>query len=142
MSTELQISPEALTICETYLACGSDAQRTADQMCLPKEVVVKELRKRESKKYIDEMWLESGYMNRDKILDTMSGLIEKKLEQMLEDETTSDADILDLMKALMKFRQDEVSNTLKRNEAQKVNQTNIQVNNGYSEIMEKVLNGK
>lgn len=133
---ELAISPEGLQVCEAYLSNGSDIARTAQALGLPKETVAAQIRKKEAKEYLNQMFLESGFMNRDKILDTMNELIEDKLTQMREDEMTSSADILDLMKAIMKFRQDELNAQIKMQEVKKETTNNIQVNNSYSSLMD------
>ena len=142
-----KMSPEALTIANTYLETN-DIQSTANKLMIPREKVTQFLNKREVKKYIDTIFLEEGYLNRSKIADAMSSIIDKKLEELEEAELGSNKDIADLLQMMHKIRMDElkVMQTTEKENAAVTNQTNIQNNfsnemgSNYTSLMDKLNN--
>lgn len=141
----LKMSPEALTIANTYLETN-DVAATANKLRIAREKVTQYLNKREVKKYIDTIFLEQGYMNRNKIAAAMSNIIEKKLEELEEAEMSSTKDIADLLQMAHKMRFD---NEKLMQESDKAsggvnNQTNIQNNfsaemgNNYTSLLDKL----
>ena len=141
-----QISIEGLEIANTYLANGSNMEATANALSLDIQTVKKQLNKREVKDYIDQIFFESGYRNRDTLFGVMDTLIATKLEEMNESETTSSADILEIMKTYHKMRMDEMSLQIKRDSAAKTGntigkQTNVQINasDGYTKLIKDLM---
>jgi len=137
MSTEIanpeetyNISPEALEIASTYLACH-DTKETALTLGVDPERVNYYLRKPDVKRFIDTIFMEQGFMNRGKIQETMDKLFEIKLEEMEDTEMGTSKDILELLTLQHKMRMEEIKamkdlqpaggTTIK-------NQTNIQQN--------------
>ena len=74
------MSPEALAVANNYLETN-DVGDTARALSIPREKVTYYLNKREVKKYIDTIFLEQGYLNRGKLADAVTRIIEKKLEE-------------------------------------------------------------
>jgi len=123
-----KLSPEALTIVNTYLEYN-DVGKTSNVLGIPREKVVQYVNKKEVKRYIDTVFLEQGYLNRGRLADAMSNLIEKKLEELEEAELGSNKDIADLLVMMQKFRNDEVKLIQAEEKANPiVNQTNVQNN--------------
>lgn len=142
----VKLSPEALTITNTYLQT-SDIDATANKLMIPREKVITYLNKREVKKYIDTIFLEQGYLNRNKIAAAMSTIIDKKLEELDEAELGSNKDIADLLLMMHKMRMDELKAIQADEKAHTqpvVNQTNVQNNikadfgQNYNSLLEKL----
>lgn len=142
---EIRISPEALTVADTYLMT-LDIDSTAKQLDIPREEVVYYLNKKPVKNYVDTIFLEQGYLNRHKIQDTLSTIIAKKLEELEDSELTSSKDIADLLKLAHDIRIKEMDMMLKTNEKKKATDTqiNVQQNNygtNYMDLIEKIVRG-
>lgn len=142
------ISPEALEVANCYLSC-QDLCETADKLGISTDIVSAYLSKREVKAYIDNVFLDYGFNNRFKIRNIMDAVINKKLEEMQENEMGSSKDIteilalshkmtLDILNAQIKLEEAKSKNTIK-------NQTNIQVNDtsgsNYQALLDKLVNG-
>lgn len=106
-TSEIRVSPEAMEIATTYLEC-SDIGETARILNIDREKVSYYLNKKEVKRFIDTVYLDQGYLNRHKIQDIMSKIIEVKLIEMEESETGSAKDIADLLKMAHTMRMDEI----------------------------------
>lgn len=121
-----KISPEALEIAKTYMACH-DTKETALALGIAPEKVSYYLRKPDVKRFVDTIFLEQGYMNRSKLQDVMDDLFQKKLEEMEESEMGTSKDILDLLTLQHRMRMEEIKAM-----DEKVSGTNIknQVNVG------------
>lgn len=104
---EYKISPEALEIAKTYLACH-DTKETAQALGIEPEKVNYYLRKPDVKRFIDAIFLEQGYMNRGKLQEVMDELFDKKLEEMEDSEMGTTKDILDLVKLQHDMRMAEI----------------------------------
>ena len=102
-----KISPEALEIAKTYMACH-DTKETALALGIAPEKVSYYLRKPDVKRFVDTVFMEQGYMNRGKIQDVMDDLFEKKLEEMEESEMGTSKDILELVTLQHKMRIEEL----------------------------------
>ena len=102
-SNEYKVSPEALEIAKTYLQCF-DSKETALMLNIEEEKVAYYLRKPEVKRFVDTIFLEQGYMNRDKLQKVMDNLFEIKLEEMEDSEMGTSKDILDLITVQHKMR--------------------------------------
>ena len=127
------ISPEGLEVANCYLQYGN-IRAVCDFMGVPENQVVEVLNKREVKKYIDTVYLDMGYRNKNNIGSVLDEMIASKLEEAQETGVYSSKDLADLLKA-------ESTNIR--------NQTNVQINDAalpfgqgnYGKLMEKLLNG-
>ena len=68
MSNEIttRMSPEGLEIANSYLANG-EVSAVCRELDIPRDQVVAVLNKREIQKYIDTVYMDSGYRNRFKL---------------------------------------------------------------------------
>jgi hypothetical protein len=111
--------------------------------------VVAILNKREVKQYIDTVYLDMGYRNRNNLASVMDDMIASKLEEAVETGIYSKKDLADLLQMAHKMRMDEIKAQAELEKATTVrNQTNVQINEGipfgqgnYGKLMEKLLNG-
>ena len=118
MSKEIQIAPENLTVANTYLS-NSDIEITGESLSIPRNKVAEILNKPEVKRYIDQIYLDSGYRNRFKLAAILDEQIDSKILEMSEAETTTKKDIYDLVALAHKMRMDEINSEINRMKANK-----------------------
>ena len=151
MAKELTtISPEGLEIANSYLQFGN-IRGVCDYLQVPETVVVEQLNKREVKKYIDTVYLDMGYRNKNNIGSLLDNMIASKLEEAQESGVYSSKDLADLLQMAHKMRIDEIKAQTDLQKAENgniKNQTNVQINEqvpfgqgNYGKLMEKLLNG-
>jgi hypothetical protein len=150
MSKELStISPEGLEVANCYLQFGN-IRAVSDYLAVPENTVVQTLNMREVKKYIDTVYLDMGYRNRNNIGSLLDEMIASKLEEARESGVYSNKDLADLLQMAHKMRMEELkaqNETLKIETGSIRNQTNVQINNeglpfgsgNYGKLMEKLL---
>ncbi len=149
MSKELTtISPEGLEVANCYLQFGN-IRAVSDMMQVPENKVVDFLAQKDVKRYIDTVYLDLGYRNRNNIGNLLDEMIESKLEEARESGMFSSKDLADLLQMAHKMRMDEINAQAKMESAGALKQqTNIQVNNeggvpfgsgNYGKLMEKLL---
>lgn len=144
MGTEVvKISPECLEIANSYLVNG-DIDKVSAEIGVSKDVVVAQLNKKEVKRYIDNIYLDMGYRNRNRIGEVMDRMIDAKLEEAEESGMYSTKDLADLLQMAHKMRMDELK-AQAAIEKEVNNQTNVQNNfigeGNYGKLMEKLVNG-
>lgn len=147
MSKELStISPEGLEIANSYLQFGN-IRAVADYLQISEKTIVEHLNKREVKKYIDTVFLDLGYRNRNNIASVLDEIIASKLEDARESEVYSSKDLADLLQMAHKMRMDELTIQAKQEQQASIkHQTNVQINNeglplgsgNYAKLMEKL----
>jgi L-lactate utilization protein LutC len=151
MSKELTtISPEGLDIANSYLQFGN-IRAVSEYLQVPESNVVEILNKREVKKYIDTIYLDMGYRNKNNIGALLDEMIASKLEEAHESGVYSSKDLADLLMMAHKMRMDEIkaqAEIIKAEGTNIKNQTNVQINEAvpfgqgnYGKLMEKLLNG-
>jgi len=151
MAKELTtISPEGLEIANSYLQFGN-IRGVCDYLQVPETAVVEQLNKREVKKYIDTVYLDMGYRNKNNIGSLLDNMIASKLEEAQESGVYSSKDLADLLQMAHKMRIDEIKAQTDLQKAENgniKNQTNVQINEqvpfgqgNYGKLMEKLLNG-
>ena len=151
MSKELTvISPEGLEVANSYLQFGN-IKAVSECLQVAENKVVETLNKREVKKYIDTVYLDLGYRNRQNIATVMDEMIQSKLDEAQETGMYSSKDLADLLQQAHKMRMDEIkaqADLEKINQTNIKNMTNVQINEGipfgqgnYGKLMEKLLNG-
>jgi len=151
MAKELTtISPEGLEVANSYLQFGN-IRGVCDQLQVAENKVVEILNKREVKKYIDTVYLDIGYRNKNNIGSVLDEMIASKLEEAEESGIYSSKDLADLLQMAHKMRMDEIKAQadLAKTESNNIkNQTNVQINEAvpfgqgnYGKLMEKLLNG-
>jgi molybdenum cofactor biosynthesis enzyme len=121
-------------------------------MSVPENKVVEVLNKREVKKYIDTVYLDMGYRNKNNIASVLDEMIQSKLQEAQETGVYSSKDLADLLQMAHKMRMDEIkaqADLLKAEGTSIRNQTNVQINDAslpfgqgnYGKLMEKLLSG-
>ena len=149
MAKELTtISPEGLEVANSYLTFGN-IRAVVEQLGVAENKVVELLNKREVKKYIDTVFLDMGYRNKNNIASLLDEMIGSKLEEAKESGVYSNKDLADLLQMAHKMRMDEIKAQAELQKAEASNvrsQTNIQVNEGvpfgqgnYGKLMEKLM---
>ena len=149
MAKELTtISPEGMEIANSYLQFGN-IRAVSDELRVSEEKVAELLNKREVKKYIDTVYLDLGYRNRNNIGRLLDEMIESKLEEGQESGVYSNKDLADLLTMAHKMRMDEIKAQADLETAQASNirtQNNVQINSevpfgqgNYGKLMEKLL---
>lgn len=139
---ELVICPEGLSIAEAYLANKSDVKLTASFLGLEVSVVESHLNKREVVRYLDRLYFEAGFRNRDLMGDLVDEIIKMKIEEMSETGLGSNKDIMEILKTAhdMKMKEMEMQIKLEASNTPSI-QTNIQNNYGgdnYNKLLEKL----
>jgi molybdenum cofactor biosynthesis enzyme len=149
MSKEIStISPEGLEVANCYLQFGN-IKAVTEYMGVSEDKVVELLNKREVKRYIDTVYLDLGYRNKNNIGSLLDEMIQSKLEEAQETGVYSSKDLADLLQMAHKMRMDEIkaqAELLKVENANIKNQTNVQINEAlpfgqgnYGKLMEKLL---
>ena len=142
------ISPEGLEVANSYLTFGN-IRAVVEQLGVAENAVVELLNKREVKRYIDTVYLDMGYRNKNNIAVVLDEMIQSKLEEAKETGVYSNKDLADLLQMAHKMRMDEIKaqTELQKAEASSVkSQTNVQINEGipfgqgnYGKLMERLM---
>lgn len=147
MANELTIiTPEGQEVANCYLTLGN-IPAVADYMGMPQHDVSEILQKKEVKRYVDNVWLDTGYRNRTNIASVMDTMIAAKLEEAEESGIFSKKDLSELVMQAHKMRMDEIKVQQEevKNAASGVkNQTNVQINDSqgnYGILLDKLING-
>ena len=153
MSKEVTtISPEGLEIANSYLQFGN-IRAVCQFLQVPEDRVVEALNKREVKKYIDTVYLDVGFRNKNNIAAALDEMIQSKLEEAQESGVYSSKDLADLLQMAHKMRMDEIKAQTEAEKASTTSirtQNNVQINDGslpfgqgnYGKLMDKLLNGE
>lgn len=142
------ISPEGLEVANSYLQFGN-IKAVSDELRIPEDKIATLLNKRDVKKYIDTVYLDMGYRNRNNIAGVLDEMIASKLEEAQESGVYSSKDLADLLTMAHKMRMDEMKAQADLAKAEAIgpkNQTNVQINGevpfgqgNYGKLMEKLL---
>lgn len=144
-----KLQPEAMTVVESYLFHRRDVDAVARDLNTTPTVITDILNKREVRGYLDHLFMESGYRNRDKFFDIMDNILEQKLEELDEAGMGSNMDVMDIMKTYHAMKIKELELSIKLQELSSAKQTagtinNLQINNssGYDKLLERIISGK
>lgn len=144
-----KLQPEAMKVVESYLFHNRDVDCVARDLNTTPTVISDILNKREVRGYLDHMFMESGYRNREKFFGIMDNLLETKLEELDEAEMGSNMDIMDMMKTYHAMKIKELELSIKLQELQSSKQAagtinNVQINNssGYDKLLDRIIAGK
>ena len=77
------ISPEGLEVANSYLTLGN-IKGVCQDLMVDEKKVVDILNRREVKKYIDTVYLDTGYRNKNNIGSLLDEMINSKLEEAQE----------------------------------------------------------
>lgn len=147
MANELTvISPEGMEVANSYLQFGN-IRGVVDSLGVSEYKVTEILNKREVRRYIDTVYLDMGYRNKNNIATVLDEMITSKLEEAQETGVYSSKDLADLLQMAHKMRMDEIKAQAETEKATAVRtQTNVQINEGipfgqgnYGKLMDKLL---
>ena len=145
-----RIQPEAMEVVEAYLRNARDVNRTAEDLNTTPTVISDLINKREVRSYLDHLFMESGYRNREKFFDILDNVLEAKMEELDEAQMSSSMDIMDILKIYhsMKIKELELSIKLQELQQGSKGQTaktinNLQINNssGYDNLLSRIISG-
>lgn len=135
MLTKLQ--PESFDIANAFLIYGT-IKDTAEQLQLPQEEVSRILNTKEVKSYLDNIYLDLGYRNRQKLANVLDKMIDSKVEEALETGMWTAKDLLELLQFAHKMRMDEIK-AMKDTGVTTAVQVNNNFDGSYSELLKKLL---
>lgn len=147
MAKELTIiSPEGLEIANSYLVLQS-IKAVSEELSVSEHDVAEYLDKREVRKYIDAVYLDTGYRNRNKIASLLDDMIASKLEEAQDSGVYTKKDLFDLLTLAQKIRNDELK--AQETKASIGTQTNVQINDAgglfgdgnYGSLMAQLFKG-
>lgn len=155
MSTHLpaevvHIAPESLEIANAYLQL-QDARGVAEELDIPVETVADHLGRREVKRYIDQVFFDTGYNNRFLMRRAMDALIKKKFAELDESDTGSSKDIAELLAMSHKMSMDLLDRELQLEKIRAgaggpQKQVNVQINeldtSKYSQLVQRLVTGE
>lgn len=127
------MSPEGMDVIEAYLQCGSDVPSAARSIGMS-EIAFRDIMNRsEVKNYLNDIFMESGFRNRDRLFGVLDEVIKRKLEELEETGMGSDQDIMDILWKAHKMKMEEMKMMVELEKAKAAvrapaNQTNIQNN--------------
>ena len=127
-----KLDPVLLAIANDYLA-GEGVDKIAKEYGVSQDRVAAVLDKDDVRKYIDNVYVTQGYLNRVRRMALVNQVIEQKVQDALESGVWSKRDLLDWMKHL-----NELEETAKPKKASP--QVAVQINN-YDKLMKDLFNG-
>lgn len=132
-----RLTPEELDLANAYLTLGS-AEAVAREYEIPLPQVTELISRPDAQSYINQIYLDQGYRNRNKLGALLDKMIESKLAEAEESGIYTSKDLFDLVALAHKIG---VENTKLNQAQQPASQTNIQVNNNYGSLMERLTRG-
>lgn len=141
MSQITKISPEGFDVANAYLTYG-DVKTTAAALMIPEHVVVKTLQEPSIKSYLDGVYLDLGYRNRDKLGALLDRMIDAKIEEAEETQIYTKKDLVDLIQLAHKMRMDEIkalNDATKAHNSTTVNIANIGQETSYGRLMKQLV---
>ncbi len=140
MTNLTKLAPEGFDIANAYLEYGT-VEEVANIMQIPQYEVAAILNRKDVKDYLDGIYLDLGYRNRNRLGALLDKMIESKLKEAEESEVYTSKDLFQLIELAHKMRMDE----LKLNEKQPIG-TNVNIANfgegNYGKLMEKLMANK
>lgn len=127
------MSPEGMDVIEAYVQCGSDVPSAARSLGMS-EIAFRDIMNRsEVKNYLNDIFMESGFRNRDRLFGVLDEVIKRKLEELEETGMGSDQDIMDILWKAHKMKMEEMKMMVELEKVKAAartpaNQTNIQNN--------------
>jgi hypothetical protein len=131
-----RITPEGFDIANAYLQCG-DVQKTAQATGIPEKLIIDTLGRADVKEYLNNVYFDLGYRNRNKLAALLDKMIDAKIEEAEETGVYTSKDLYDLIALVHKMRMDEI----KAGKAE--NTTTVNVANfgdgNYGKLMSRLL---
>ncbi len=120
---QLSLPPEKFDLASAYVANGFDAQKTADAIGVPVASIIDTIKDKEVAKYLNEIYLDLGYRNRQRLGTVLDRVIDQKLEEAMDTGVYSSKDLLEWMKLAIQLRESDI-----KSQQEITNQTNVQIN--------------
>lgn len=145
-----RMQPEAMEVVEAYLRNDRDVNRAAEDLNTTPTVISDLINRREVRSYLDHLFMESGYRNREKFFDILDNVLEAKMEELDEAQMSSSMDIMDIMKIYHSMKIKELELSIKLQELQQGGKgqnaktiNNLQINNssGYDNLLSRIISG-
>lgn len=134
----LQVIPEFLHVANVYLESHS-IEETALRLKISPLRVQEILNDKQTKEYLNQIYIESGFRNKFTLANTVDEIIRQKLQEAQETGFYTKADLLELLQFSHKLRMDEEKRTTSKT-------TNVQINEfgqgNYGELMKKLIGVK
>lgn len=142
------MSPEGMLAIEAYLECGSDMTKAAGQIGMEEHQYRQLMRKPEIKNYLNEIFMESGFRNKDKFFGILDEVLNLKMQELNETGMGSEMDIMDILKLMHKMKMDEMKMQIEYEKVRQAkaptHQTNNQINLGgganYNDLITRLVN--
>ncbi len=141
MNTLTKITPEGFDIANAWLMYGN-IETTAEQLQVPRHEVVRVLQIPEVKRYLDGVYLDMGYRNKNKLGNLLDKIIESKVAEAEESGMWTSKDLLEIIALQHKMRMDEIKASKEAGPgvAVQVNTNNFGDSN-YGRLMDKLISG-
>lgn len=136
--TLTRLSPEGYDIANAWLQYGTIAE-TAKALQVTENSVVTALKEPTIKTYLDSVYLDMGYRNRNKLGALLDKVIDIKIQEAEDSEMWTSKDIIDLITLAHKMRMDEIKATA--NNTTTVNVANFNEGSNYGKLMERLIGG-
>lgn len=147
------MSPEGMEIIDAYVMNGSDVAMTARFLDISEVDCRMMLQKPEVKNYLNILFMESGFRNKEKLFGVLDDIIQRKVDDMNKDPTLgSEQDIMDILWKAHKMKMEEMKMMIQLEEAKSKNapnqhntQNNIILGSNdvnYVDLIESITRGK
>ena len=146
MSRELTtISPEGIEVANAYIIIRN-IEGVSKELGISEYKVAEILNTRSVKKYIDAIYFDTGFRNRNNIASLLDEMIASKIEEAQESGIYTNKDLADLLLIAHKMRMDEIKAFAEQEKITNIkNQTNVQINDAgiwgqgnYGKLMETI----
>lgn len=135
-----KLMPEGFEIANAYLELGT-VEEVAHQLQVPQHEVASTLMRKDVKDYLDGIYLDMGYRNRNKLGALLDKMIDAKIEEAEETGVYTKKDLLELITLAHKMRMDEINIAQKPTIGTNVNIANFGEGQ-YGKLMERLLSKK
>jgi hypothetical protein len=136
--TITKLGPESYDIANLYIQLGT-SKAVSETTGIPEHVVVETLSRPDTKAYLNGVYLDLGYRNRNKLGALLDKMIDSKVEEAEESGIYTSKDLVDLLTLAHKMRMDEI----KAEKADTtVNVNNFGDNSNYGQLMNRLLEGR
>lgn len=146
------ISPEGMEVINAYFENNSDPKAAALSLGMEEPAFREIMRRPEVKVYLNEIFMESGFRNRDKFFGIIDTVLNLKMTELQDTGMGSEMDIMDILKLMHKMKMDEMKLQIEFEKAKQskapVHQNNTQVNiagagdSNYMDLVSILAGGK
>lgn len=135
-----KLPPEGFDIANAYLEYGT-VEEVANRLQIPPYEVTAVLNRKDVKDYIQGVYLDVGYRNKNKLGALLDRMIDAKIEEAEETGVLTSKDLFDLVALQHKMRMDELKLAEKPTIGTNVNIAQFGEGN-YGKLMDKLMGDK